>query len=106
MIIELILTIIIISLSVTLFYALRRINQYENILIDFQNIIKFASEKLKIVDSKGHYESDDETGFFFEEIKKLLADQKYLDQILLEGVEKANSIASKKIERIKEIVGF
>ena len=40
------------------------------------------------------------------EIKKLLADQKYLDQILLEGVEKANSIASKKIERIKEIVGF
>ena len=40
------------------------------------------------------------------EIKKLLADQEYLDQILLEGVEKANSIASKKIERIKEIVGF
>ena len=71
MIIELILTIIIICLSVTLFYALRRINQYEDILIDFQNIIKFASEKLKIVDSKGHYESDDETGFFFEEIKKL-----------------------------------
>jgi len=40
------------------------------------------------------------------EIKKLLKDQKYLDQILLEGVEKANLIASKKIERIKEIVGF
>ena len=40
------------------------------------------------------------------EIKKLLADQKYLDQILLEGVEKANLIASKKIDRIKEIVGF
>ena len=55
MIIEITLTLIIISLSVTLFYALRRINQYENILIDFQNIIKFASEKLKVVDSKGHY---------------------------------------------------
>ncbi len=40
------------------------------------------------------------------EIKKLLADRKYLDQILLDGVEKANLIASKKIERIKEIVGF
>ena len=38
--------------------------------------------------------------------KKLLADKKYLDQILLEGVEKANLIASKKIDRIKEIVGF
>ena len=40
------------------------------------------------------------------EIKKLLGDEKYLDSILLDGVEKANLIASKKIERIKEIVGF
>ena len=40
------------------------------------------------------------------EIKKLLDDQSYLDKILLEGVEKANLIASKKIKRIKEIVGF
>jgi len=39
-------------------------------------------------------------------IKKLLNDQPYLDKILLEGVEKANSIASKKINRIKEILGF
>ena len=40
------------------------------------------------------------------EIKKLLGDISYLDQILLEGAEKANLIASKKIEKIKEIVGF
>ena len=40
------------------------------------------------------------------EIKKLLEDKKFLDEILLDGVEKANLIASKKIERIKEIVGF
>jgi len=40
------------------------------------------------------------------EIKKLLADQSYLDKILLEGVEKADLIASKKIKKIKEIVGF
>ncbi len=40
------------------------------------------------------------------EIKKLLNDQSYLDKILLEGVEKANLIAKKKIEKIKEIVGF
>ena len=40
------------------------------------------------------------------EIKKLLGDKSYLDEILLDGVEKANLIASKKIERIKEIVGF
>ena len=40
------------------------------------------------------------------EIKKLLGDESYLDEILLDGVEKANLIASKKIARIKEIVGF
>jgi len=40
------------------------------------------------------------------EIKKLLEDKKYLDEILLDGVEKANLIASKKIKRIKEIIGF
>ena len=40
------------------------------------------------------------------EIKKLLSDKRFLDEILLDGVEKANLIASKKIERIKEIVGF
>ena len=78
MIIETILTIIIITLGITLFYALRRINQYEDIIVDFQNIIRFASEKMKQVDSAGHYESDDETGFFFEEIKKL--------QILLDSL--------------------
>ena len=41
-----------------------------------------------------------------EEIKKLLKDKKYLDSILLDGVEKANKIASKKIKNLKEIVGF
>ena len=41
-----------------------------------------------------------------EEIKKLLNDKIYLDNILIEGVERANIIASKKIKKIKEIVGF
>ena len=41
-----------------------------------------------------------------EEIKKLIKEQSYLDSILLDGVEKANKIASKKIKNIKEIVGF
>ena len=40
------------------------------------------------------------------EIKKLLNDQVYLNNILEEGAEKANSIASKKIKSIKKIVGF
>ncbi len=40
------------------------------------------------------------------EIKKLLNEKNYLDEILLEGSKKANNIASKKIKKIQEIVGF
>ena len=40
------------------------------------------------------------------EIKKLLSDKNYIDQILKDGSEKAQDISSKKVEKIKEIVGF
>ena len=40
------------------------------------------------------------------EIKKLLNDKNYLDKILYEGSRKASEIASKKIKKIHEIVGF
>ena len=40
------------------------------------------------------------------EIKKLLSEKNFLDQILDEGYEKANKIASLKLKKIHEIVGF
>ena len=40
------------------------------------------------------------------EVKKLLNDEKYLDEILLNGAKKADKIAVKKIKEIKELVGF
>jgi len=40
------------------------------------------------------------------EIKKLLNDVGYLDNVLLEGSQKANEMASKKIKEIKKLVGF
>ena len=40
------------------------------------------------------------------EIKKLLIEKSFLDKILDEGYEKANKIASIKIKKIHEIVGF
>ncbi len=40
------------------------------------------------------------------EIKKLLNEKDYLDKILLEGCKKADHIASEKIKKIHEIVGF
>ena len=40
------------------------------------------------------------------EIKKLLTEKSFLDKILNEGYEKANKLASLKIKKIHEIVGF
>ena len=40
------------------------------------------------------------------EVKKLLNDEKYLDEILLNGSKKADQIAVKKMKEIKELVGF
>ena len=40
------------------------------------------------------------------EVKRLLNDEKHLDGILLEGSEKANEFASKKIKEMKKIIGF
>ena len=40
------------------------------------------------------------------EIKKLLNDHNYLDSILIDGYKKADKIASKKVEKIHEIIGF
>ena len=58
--------------STTLVYfSLRRINQYESFIIELQTIIEYATTKMKQVDSKGHYEADDETGFFFQQLKEL-----------------------------------
>ena len=40
------------------------------------------------------------------EIKKLLSEKNYLDSILAEGSKKAAEIASKKLKKIHEIIGF
>jgi tryptophanyl-tRNA synthetase len=40
------------------------------------------------------------------EIKKLLNEKNYLDKILLDGCKKADDIASQKIKKIHDIVGF
>ena len=40
------------------------------------------------------------------EINKLLKDEKFIDDILIQGAEKANIIASKKIQDVKKIIGF
>ena len=58
-------------LGVVAYYALKRINAYENIILNFNNTIDLIKHQLKLIDEKGTFESDDEVGFFFEEIKQL-----------------------------------
>ena len=80
--------------STLLFFSLRRINQYENLILEFQQIIQFSTEKMKSVDSTGHYESDDETGFFFQQLKDL---QNLLDGVFEnELIQEKNNDSSKK----------
>ena len=57
--------------GIALFYSLRRINQYENFILNIQNIVSSSTKRMKQVDSTGHYESDDETSFFFEQLKQI-----------------------------------
>ena len=40
------------------------------------------------------------------EIKKLINDEDFLDKILLDGHKKANNIASNKVKKMQEIIGF
>ena len=72
--------------SLLVYYSLRRITQYEELILEIQQVIKFSTDKMKLVDSKGHYESDDETGFFFEQLKQI---QLSLDGIFEEEMQNA-----------------
>ena len=83
-----------VGLSALVYFSLKRINQYEGLILEFQRIIEFATTKMKQVDAKGHYESDDETGFFFQQLKEL---QELLNGIFEnEQIEENSSGAEEK----------
>ena len=81
-------------------YSSLRNQQLENSINDF-NGKQFSGFKEKL--SEALIEKIEPIS---KEVKKLLNDEKYLDQILLQGSEKADKIASKKIKEIKEFIGF
>ena len=70
-IITIILGIVATFFGVVIFYALRRINSYENIILNISNTVESIKLQLKVIDDKGTFESDDEVGFFFTELKEL-----------------------------------
>ena len=72
------LSVLVVVLSYTTFNLLRKNEKQEDILRGymtylnkFSEIIDYSHKKLKEVDSKGSFESDDEVGFFFQQIKAL-----------------------------------
>tara|TARA_Y100001970_G_C14063648_1_gene765526 strand:- start:689 stop:1123 length:435 start_codon:yes stop_codon:yes gene_type:complete len=48
----------------------------------------------------------DKIGLIGKKINNLLKDESYLDEILEKGSQKANNLASKKVNEIKKLVGF
>jgi hypothetical protein len=73
-----ILSVLVIALGYTTFNLLRKFEKQEDILAGYldyldklSRVIEVSDEKLKQIDSRGTFESDDEVGFFFQQIKGL-----------------------------------
>ena len=70
-IITILLGVIASCLGVITYFALKRITNYELIILNINDTIDMIKHQLKLIDDKGHFESDDEVGFFFDGIKQL-----------------------------------
>ena len=75
--------IISIFLIMLVYYSLKRITTYEEIILQVNDKIEYVNAQLKLIDEKGTFEADDEVGFFFQELKEI---GKLLDN-LFEEVE-------------------
>jgi hypothetical protein len=77
-ILTIILGLMVVVLGFTTFNLLKKNERQEDILAGYMEylnkisgVIEFSDKKLKEVDRKGSFESDDEVGFFFQEIKQI-----------------------------------
>ena len=73
-----ILSVLVVALGYTTYNLLRKFEKQEDILAGYleyldkiSRVIEVSDEKLKEIDSRGTFESDDEVGFFFQQIKGL-----------------------------------
>ena len=83
-----------IFLSMLVYYSLKRITMYEEIILQINDKIEYVNAQLKLIDEKGTFEADDEVGFFFLELKEI---GKILDNIF-EEVEDATIKKEEKKE--------
>ena len=77
------------------YYSLKRITQYEELILHINDKIEFINSQLKLIDEKGTFEADDEVGFFFEELKNI---GKLLDNLFEEGDDASIKEEEKKEE--------
>ena len=77
-ILTIILGLMVVILGFTTFNLLKKNERQEDILAGYMEylnkisgVIEFADKKLKEVDARGSFESDDEVGFFFKQIQQL-----------------------------------
>jgi hypothetical protein len=73
-----ILSLMVVILGYTTFNLLRKNEKQEDILMGYMSylnkvsdIIEMSDKKLKEVDAKESFKSDDEVGFFFESVKQI-----------------------------------
>ena len=73
-----VLSVLVVILGYTTFNLLRKNEQAEDIVVGYliyldkiSKVIEAADAKLKKIDIKGSFESDDEIGFFFKQVKKI-----------------------------------
>ena len=81
--------------AITTFYSLRRINTYEDLLVEISDKTDFINNQLKQIDHKGTFEADDEVGFFFQELKEL---NSILNNLFTQEVDDATIEKKKKKE--------
>ena len=56
--------------SITLvYYSLKRITTYEELILKINDKIEYINSQLKLIDEKGTFEADDEVGSIFSQIK-------------------------------------
>jgi hypothetical protein len=87
-----ILGLMVVILGYTTFNLLRKNEKQEDILTGYMSYLNKISEtiessdkKLKEVDIKGSFKSDDEIGFFFQQIQSI---QTILNSFIIKNVEK------------------
>ena len=99
MILEIVLSVIVLALGYVTFNQMKKIEYYEDYVSQYEEWITVLSErieeadiKLREIDNKGTFESDDEVGYFFDFLKRMIGNINVLNQ----QVENINADKEKK----------